>query len=185
MEIRIKGTENGWATDRRMVLPDDKKLTDAILRTVRRYQQNLKKAAEQEETPADAEAVTDDEPVIKETEGGEPPAAAEEPKVEEPVKEKKGPKGISGFVFAQCEDCKDTWAFCTRYRIKHVDCKKCGHRTELRDIAPATLQCAACGKKWEYQTNCTDADLGGKCLECGHEMRAWWEPKKMAYIPQF
>lgn len=113
MEIKIKSTENGWVTDRQMTLPDDRKLTDAILRTVRRYQRNQEKAASEKDSQdaSTATAVHAPPDPTEEDSTADVPAV---PTVQVPDEEKDSSgkvgdgqkeKGYRGFLLVKCAGC--------------------------------------------------------------------------------
>jgi len=84
-------------------------------------------------------------------------------KVLDPDRERTGGKG---FLIAQCSQCGDVRAFCTKYPIRHYKCK-CGQKTELRNLKKVTAVCPDCGKESTYYTNLTRPVHTMNCVECG------------------
>lgn len=70
-----------------------------------------------------------------------------------------------GFLLVKCERCGKVKGFCAKTPISAFRCE-CGHRTELRDLAPAHLKCK-CGSQFTYNTNFTERQFDYPCLHCG------------------
>nr|WP_326185396.1 hypothetical protein [uncultured Oscillibacter sp.] len=167
MLIHIMTTEKGWDTERHIEVPDNDKLLQALLRTVKRYENAPRGGVTENQPPAETPPAEEPAPLP------EPPAGMH---FEEP--------GYRGFLLIRCEACGKVYAYNAREETQEFACRDCGHVTPLRDIAVAELRCPDCKKSWVYKTNLTDAEVFCGCIACGADMRSQWSTKLKRYAPQ-
>lgn len=165
MLIHIMTTEKGWDTERHIEVPDNDKLLQALLRTVKRYE-NAGGGVAANQPPAETPPADEAAPLAA-------PAgtASEEP-------------SYRGFLLIRCEACGKVCAYNARKETREFTCRDCGHVTPLRDMAVAELRCPDCKKSWVYKTNLTDAEVFSGCVACGADMRSRWSTKLKRYAPQ-
>lgn len=165
MLIHIMTTEKGWDTERHIEVPDNDKLLQALLRTVKRYE-NAGGGVAANQPPAETPPADEAAPL----------AAPDGTAFEEP--------SYRGFLLIRCEACGKVCAYNAREETREFTCRDCGHVTPLRDMAVAELRCPDCKKSWVYKTNLTDAEVFNRCVACGADMRSRWSTKLKRYAPQ-
>lgn len=165
MLIHIMTTEKGWDTERHIEVPDNDKLLQALLRTVKRYE-NAGGGVAANQPPAETPPADEAAPL----------AAPAGTAFEEP--------SYRGFLLIRCEACGKVYAYNAREETREFTCRDCGHVTPLRDMTVAELHCPDCKKTWTYKTNLTDAEVFCRCIACGADMRSRWNAKLKRYAPQ-
>lgn len=108
------------------------------------------------------------------------PAETQEP-ISEPERTVFEEPTYRGFLIVKCESCGAVRAFCSRTGIKSNRCSVCGHETVLKDMTAAELRCPTCKEDWKYKTNCTDAEVTVRCLNCKTELTGRWDKKRRSY----
>jgi len=160
MLIIIRSTDpGGWETERELELPEDPKLVQALLRTVKRFTDPPKP-----KQPVPAVAV-ESEP--------------------NPEPELATPKPVrltyKGFILAKCSGCDQLYGFNAKYPVSTARCKNCKMETPLEDMVEAIFHCRNCKKTWTYQTNSQDGSVDTLCIQCGDNLTAWWDKKYRRY----
>ena len=72
--------------------------------------------------------------------------------------------GYKGFLYIQCESCKQTKGFMPKTPITRFSCD-CGHVTQLHDLVPLHITCK-CGSHFKYMTNMEDDMFTMDCHNC-------------------
>ena len=171
MEIIIRSLENGWATERKLELPEDEGLVKSILRSVKRRVTPSAKAGRviEEQEP-------EEERVLE--------ALEEEDRPEHSDAETVFDTGVRGFLLIRCISCGKEYAFHAREPMKSSVCRACGHETPLEELAIAELHCQGCGRTWKYRTNSEEPEITCRCINCGKEMTGRWNGKLRRYLPR-
>lgn len=84
-----------------------------------------------------------------------------------------------GFLFIRCKDCGEAKGFFAKYPMTYHQCA-CGHRTDLRDLRPAYVNCK-CGETFKYMTN-LEYDFTIPCKACGSPVDMEMGAKGTAFV---
>lgn len=108
------------------------------------------------------------------------PTTPEAPKEEAESGTEAEPQTYKGFMYVECEKCGVLKGFCVKQPITYHKCE-CGHKTELRDLRPAFVQCE-CSKRFKYRTNIQSESFTINCLNCGSPVDMELGSKSNAFV---
>lgn len=90
-----------------------------------------------------------------------------------------GQEAYKGFLYIRCEECGEVKGFNAKFPQTYFQCN-CGHRTELRNLRTAHVNCK-CGRSFTYKTN-LEYDFTIPCLSCGSPVDLELGAKKTAFV---
>ena len=89
--------------------------------------------------------------------------------------------GNKGLLLIRCEECGKVAIINAKEPMTDIECRECGHRTHLDDLAVIEATCT-CGMTWHYLTNFTSATVAVWCKACDEKIVATWDKELRKYV---